>query len=155
MRSWSSIISFLNDELKRVIMVTRKIFSVVLALLLSISFFSNSMATQDGCIGDCCKDSYMLGLQENAQAKLRSPIHWSCSGTHGNPCDLENCRTLDISDSSTLLVRMEPRNPNSIIIIVNDTISNTHLLKGSEGYLHIRVKNRSRPIYLQNLSLLC
>jgi hypothetical protein len=133
------------------VMVKRKIFSILIILFFLPSIFINGVMTEAClCIGPCS-----FGLQDEIDVKENSPFHSHHASPHCKSCNVEDGQTLKATVSSTSIGNVKVLDTTLIIFILTDYLSRNHIHKGFVPRVYDYGIVRSLPTYLKNLSILC
>jgi len=133
------------------VMVKRKIFSILIIFFLLPGILINGIMTE-ACL---CIEPCSFGLQNEVDAKENSPFHSHHTSGHCKSCNVEDGQTLKAAVSSTSIGNVKVLDTTFIIFNLTDYPSHNHIHKGFVPRLYGYGIVRSLPTYLQNLSLLC
>jgi hypothetical protein len=142
-------ILFLNPT--KMVMVKRKIFSILIILFFVPGIFINGVMTEAClCIGPCS-----FGLQDQINVKENSLFHSHHASPHCKSCNVEDGQTLKATVSSTSFGKIKVFDTISIIFILTDHHSHNYIHKSFVPRLYDYGIVTSLPTYLKNLSILC
>lgn len=128
----------------------RRIFNLLVALLLVLGVFANS-ALAEACF---CGEDCLNGLQPKAKVKVNFLFHLRCSGPLCKSCDLEKGQTLKAANSAARTFNVKILDTALILSTLLYYLSTYNIFKDFNSF-YACGKAPSAPIYLQKLSLLC
>ena len=130
-------------------LITNKSLSITLSLLLILNLFVMDSPVSDQrckCTNNCDGQGF--------NAKAVSISHGCCSGTQRIPCNFHKDQTQNVPKSFTLFLRLESnKTADTIVGIISET--KLHSPKSYCAQQISWVIDRSAPIYLQYIPLLC
>ncbi len=127
---------------------------IILVLLLSMSIFAAGPAANADCGNVCCGDSAAWNFDS---ATGDGPNHMSvgcCSGIQEIPCGLGKSRVSELPKITTS-GRANTLESSGILFILEDRLCDNYSHRVLGPQFDAKVPNRSSPIYLENLALLC
>jgi hypothetical protein len=127
----------------------RKIFGVLIPLVLILGIFSKGVMAEVCFCGQSC----LHGPGEGSEARKNFPFHNRCSGGHCKSCNIEEGQTLKTANTSSPTGNVKIFDTTctaSLLIDYPSTIHNFQI--NGSSYACITVP--SLPIYLKTLSLL-
>ncbi|MBT3368938.1 MAG: hypothetical protein HN416_17480 [Nitrospina sp.] len=143
--------AFIRSLKARMVVEKRKIFRILILLVLLPGILINGVMAE-ACL---CIEPCSFGLQDGMDAKENSPFHSHHANAHCKICNVEDGQTLKAAVSSTSIGNIKFFDTTSIIFILTDFHSHNQIHKGFIPRLYDYGIDRSLPVYLQNLSILC
>ena len=128
----------------------RKKFKILVAVFLSLGFFSNSALAEVCFCGKYC----LHGLQPEANPKANSLFHVRCLDNLCKSCDLEEAQTPKATKFKTQAFNLKILDTPFIPFALFNYSSAYHILINFDSF-YIFGAISSSPIYLQKHSLLC
>lgn len=138
---------------------TRKIFSIVLALLLNLNLVSAMTAPQTGCPPRVCKGmaSPMMHADATSMNLDAFSDNCCCGKSQDQCCNVGNQDPLELRDIQAYTAsttRVNSGNPLEMAAVDNQILTSDRNFKLPHSNLDAHHNDRSSPIYLLTLSLL-
>jgi len=133
------------------VVVKRKIFSILILLVLLPGILINSVMTE-ACL---CIQPCSFGLQDEIDAKENAPFHSHHASSHCKSCNIEDGQTIKAAVPSTSIGNAKVLDKPFLLFILTDSYSNNKIHKSFVPQLYDDEIVQSFPTYLLNLCILC
>jgi hypothetical protein len=146
----------MNGKLITYFPLTRKVLHVSLVLLFSLSFISTGAQAQFVCDEMSCNRSDTMGSHSMGMSLTKTtPPMGCCSGAQGSQCTFETSKKLSFLDYAAAPYRSDRTDLMHTIGIDVDILSPIQAIISWGSRIQFPAKTRSKPTYIQTLSLRC